>query len=85
MLHELKKRIQEFLLESKLNQIMGKKRNTYLFASLSVLPVLVTQNRLSTFLSLDTLGFLERLPNCTSADLAVFIESIVSKRRHGGS
>ena len=79
MLHELKKRIQEFFLESKLNQITGKKRNTYLFATLSVLPVLVTQNRLTAFLSLDTLSFLERLPDCTSADLAVFVESIATK------
>ena len=49
--------------------------NSYLFTTFPILPVLVTQNRQTAFLSLDALCLLERLPNGSSGDLAVFVES----------
>lgn len=58
-----------------------KHRNTkkkYLFASLSILPVLVTQGSEAPFLCLYTFALLEGLAESTSTDLAVLVEPIKS-------
>ena len=51
---------------------------THLLATLSVLPVLVTQGGEAPFLCLYTFALLEGLAESTSTDLAVLVEPIKS-------
>ena len=50
--------------------------NTHLFATFSVLPVLIAQVGDAVPFRLHALGLLEGLAECTSADLAVLVEAV---------
>lgn len=49
---------------------------TYLLATLSILPVLVTKSGQATLLSYDALRLLEGVAHSASGDLGVFVEAV---------
>jgi hypothetical protein len=51
----------------------GRERKLYLFAAFSAFPMLVPQSGEPSLFSGDLLVLLERLANCTSSNLGVFV------------
>lgn len=54
----------------------GKEITTYLLATLSILPVLVTKSGQTTLLGDDALRLLEGVAHSASGDLGVFVEAV---------